>query len=82
MQKKHIEFLNHFPLKSHTNTNIFPHYFLLPNVITHPCPRKSSIPTTHYKSLEIHRNLPKPPLISSTKPHKAHIDPMKIRPLF
>jgi hypothetical protein len=46
---KHIDILQPFSLKPHTNTNTFAHYFFLPGVTTHTFLKESSIPTTNYK---------------------------------
>ncbi len=77
-----LSFLNHFPLKSHTNISTFPHYPFFHSNITHTSPKESFIIKFNYKNIECLQNPSIIPLIFFLhKSYKAYIDFKKIGPL-
>jgi hypothetical protein len=73
-------FFNYFTLKITFKCNTMPNYFLLSNVSQHLSKKELSSPTPNYNTPNAFRKPSKSSFF--TKPHKAHIDPMKIRSLF
>jgi hypothetical protein len=73
-------FFNHFPLKITHKCNTMSNYSLLFNVSQHLSKKELSSPTSNYNTPNALRKLSKSSFF--TKPHKAHIDPMKIGSLF